>query len=45
MGVLAGHLAEHRQELQQLERAMSHLKGLMPLSTTRMHETQPNHTP
>ncbi len=34
--VLEQHLREHRSELEQLEKALSHLKGLSPLSTTRL---------
>jgi hypothetical protein len=35
-GVLEQHLREHRAELEQIDRALAHLKGLPPLSTTRM---------
>src|SRR5438874_11659176 len=35
--VLEQHLREHRTELEQLERALSHLKGQPPLSSTPMH--------
>jgi len=34
--VLEQHLRQHRVELEQINRALSHLKGLPPLSTTRM---------
>jgi hypothetical protein len=34
--VLQQHLREHRTELEQIERGLSHLKPLPPLSTTRM---------
>ncbi len=34
--VLEQHLREHHDELEQLEKALAHLKGLPPLSTTRM---------
>ena len=34
--VLEQHLRQHRVELEQINRAISHLKGLPPLSTTRM---------
>src|SRR5216110_2848382 len=34
--VLEQHLREHRTELEQLDKALSHLKGLPPLSTTRL---------
>src|SRR5437764_2161397 len=34
--VLEQHLREHRIELVTVEKAMSHLKGLPPLSTTRL---------
>jgi len=34
--VLEQHLREHRLELEQIEKAMSHLRGSSPLSTTRM---------
>lgn len=36
VGVLEQHLREHRSELEQIERALSHLKGLPPLSTPRL---------
>src|SRR3954463_4411607 len=35
--VLEQHLREHRSELEQIDRALSHLKGKPPLSTTPMH--------
>jgi len=35
-GVLEQHLREHLSELEQIERALSRLKGLPPLSTTRL---------
>jgi hypothetical protein len=34
--VLEQHLREHRLELEQIEKALSHLKGSPPLSTTRL---------
>jgi hypothetical protein len=34
--VLEQHLREHRTELEKIEKALSHLKVLPPLSTTRM---------
>ena len=34
--ILEQHLREHRSELEQVERALSHLKSLPPLSTTRL---------
>ena len=34
--VLEQHLREHRTELEQIDRALSHFKGLPPLSTTRL---------
>ncbi|HEV8377915.1 MAG TPA: hypothetical protein VGP99_03615 [Tepidisphaeraceae bacterium] len=34
--VLQQHLREHRTELEQIEKALAHLKGLPPLSATRM---------
>jgi hypothetical protein len=37
--VLSAHLDEHQRELGQIERALTHLKGTKPLSTTQMHET------
>src|SRR5882672_1606088 len=36
-GVFEQHLREHRVELEQLERALSHLKGQPPLPSTPMH--------
>ncbi|HEV8293243.1 MAG TPA: hypothetical protein VGP94_15010 [Tepidisphaeraceae bacterium] len=36
VGILEQHLREHRSELEQIDRALSHLKGLPPLSTTRL---------
>jgi len=36
VGVLEQHLREHRAELEQIDRALSHLKGSPPLSTTRL---------
>jgi hypothetical protein len=34
--VLEQHLREHRTELEHLERALSHLRGTLPLSTNRL---------
>ena len=34
--VFEQHLRQHRSELEQVEKALTHLKGLPPLSTTRM---------
>jgi hypothetical protein len=34
--VLEQHLREHRTELEHIEKALSHLKGVPPLSTTRL---------
>ena len=36
VGVLEQHLREHRTELEQIDRALSHMKGLPLLSATRM---------
>jgi hypothetical protein len=33
---LQQHLREHRNELEQIDKALSHVKGLPPLSTTRL---------
>ena len=34
--ILEQHLRQHRSELEQIDKALSHLKGLPPLSTTRL---------
>jgi hypothetical protein len=35
-GVLEQHLREHRLELEQIDQALSPLKGVPPLSSTRI---------